>query len=127
MEAPESLHSLARNGLREIAAQEFRSPGIRMDAALYLLDAMKIFKDKSFQEIQEITFEIGMLGRFGLDINDHSTQHVLRSLPGVFTSLNLVCIMYAGFKRIQPEMDLGIDLSKEYEMAERLAREEEGN
>ncbi|VVB64825.1 Uncharacterised protein [uncultured archaeon] len=71
MKAPESLHSLARDGLREIAAQGFRSSGIRMDVVMYLLDAMKIFRDRSFQEIQEITFEIGMLGRYGLDINDH--------------------------------------------------------
>jgi hypothetical protein len=32
--------------------------------------------------------------------------------------------MYIGFKQIQPEIDLTIDLSQEYEMAERLAREE---
>jgi hypothetical protein len=31
--------------------------------------------------------------------------------------------MYAGFKRIEPGMDLGIDLAQEYEMAERLARD----
>jgi hypothetical protein len=31
--------------------------------------------------------------------------------------------MYAGFKQIQPEMDLGIDLSKEYETAEKLVRD----
>jgi tetratricopeptide (TPR) repeat protein len=125
MDAPGELHGLARNGLREIAAQEFKATGLRMDAVFYLLDAMKTFRDKSFQEIQEVTFEIGMLGKYGLDINDHSAQHVLRSLPGVFTALNLICIMYVGFKQIQPEMDLGIDLSQEYEMAERMAREED--
>ncbi|MGD0951047.1 MAG: hypothetical protein ABR985_01405 [Methanotrichaceae archaeon] len=59
------------------------------------------------REIQDITFQIGMLGRYGLDINDHSAQHVPGSLPGVFTALNLICIMYAGFKRIQPKMDWG--------------------
>jgi tetratricopeptide (TPR) repeat protein len=63
MEAPGELHGLARNGLREIAAQEFKAAGLRMDAVFYLLDAMKTFKDKSFQEIQDITFEIGMLSK----------------------------------------------------------------
>ena len=43
-------------------------------------------------------------------------------LAGVFVAPNLICIMGTGFKRIQPEMNLGMDLSKEYEMAERLAR-----
>ncbi len=53
-----------------------------MDAVFYLLDALKLFKDRSLQEVKEITFEIGMLGRYGLDINDPKELHVLRSLPG---------------------------------------------
>jgi hypothetical protein len=40
-----------------------------------------------------------MLGRHGLDINDPKETHVLRALPGrSFSALELVCIMYAGFK-----------------------------
>lgn len=31
---------------------------------------------KSLPEIQEITFEIGMLGKYGLDINDPQETHV---------------------------------------------------
>jgi len=30
--------------------------------------------------------------------------------------------MYASFKRIEPEMDIGVDLAEEWEMAERLAK-----
>jgi hypothetical protein len=89
-----------------IAARDFKPNGSRMDAVLCFLDAMKTFKDKSFQEIREITLKIGMRRRYGLDINDHSAQHVIRSLPGTFTALHLVCIMYAEFKQIQPVMDL---------------------
>ena len=55
MEAPEDLH-----GLREIAVRGLKSRGPRMDAVFYLLDAMRLFRGKSLQEIQEITFEIGM-------------------------------------------------------------------
>ena len=63
---------------------------------------------KSLQEIQEITFEIGILGKYGLDINDPQESHVLRALPGrAFSALELICIMYAGFKRIEPGMDIG--------------------
>jgi tetratricopeptide (TPR) repeat protein len=113
MEAPVDLRGLARNGLREIAARELKAKGPRMDAVFYLLDAMRLFRGMSLQEIQEITFEIGMLGKYGLDINDPHETHVLRSLPGrTFSALQLVCIMYAGFKRIEPGMDLDIDLSE---------------
>ena len=81
---------------------------------------------KSLQEIQEIAFEIDMLGKYGLDINDPQESHVLRALPGrVFSALQLICIMYAGFKRIEPGMDIGVDLGEEWGMAERLGGEED--
>ena len=50
MEAPEELHGLARDGLRRIAAREFKARGPRMDAVFYLLDAMRLFRGKSLQE-----------------------------------------------------------------------------
>ena len=76
---------------------------------------------KSLQEIQEIALEIGMLDKYGLDINDPQESHVLRALPGkVFSALQLICIMYAGFKRIEPGMDIGVDLGEEWGMAEKV-------
>ena len=48
----------------------------------YLLDALRLFRDKSLQEIQEITFEIGMLGKYWLDINDSQESHVLPGAAG---------------------------------------------
>jgi hypothetical protein len=97
MEAPDDLRGLARKGLREIAARGLKARGPRLDAVSYLLDAMRLFRGMSLQEIQEVTFEIGMLGKYGLDINDPKSSHVLRSLPGrFFLALQLVCIMYEG-------------------------------
>jgi tetratricopeptide (TPR) repeat protein len=124
MPAPEELRALAKNGLREIAVRELKARGPRMDAVFYLLDAMRLFSGKSLDEVREITFEIGLQGQYGLDINDPKETHVLRSLPGrTFSALELLCIMYAGFKRIEPGMDIGVDLSEEWEMAERLWEE----
>ena len=61
------------------------------------------------------TFEIGMLGQHELDINDPKEMHVLQALPGrTFSALKLICIMYAGFKRIEPGMDIGVDLGEEW-------------
>ena len=121
MEAPEELRGLARDGLRKIAARELKARGPCMDAVFYLLDAMRLFRGKSLPEVQEITFEIGILGKYWLDINDPQETHVLRALPGrTFSALQLLCIMYAGFKRIEPGIDIGVDLGKEWGMAERL-------
>ena len=122
MPSPEELRALARNGLREIAVRELKARGPRMDAVFYLLDAMRLFSGKTLDEVREIAFEIGLQGQYGLDINDPKETHVLRSLPGrTFSALELLCIMYAGFKRIEPGIDIGVDLGEEWEMAERLS------
>ena len=126
MPAPEELRALARNGLREIAVRELKARGPRMDAVFYLLDAMRLFAGKTLDEVREVAFEIGLQGQYGLDINDPKETHVLRSLPGrTFSALELLCIMYAGFKRIEPGIDIGVDLGEEWEMAERLGKETE--
>ncbi|HUS76525.1 MAG TPA: hypothetical protein VMY43_11030 [Methanothrix sp.] len=120
MDAPEDLRLLARNGLREIAARELKAKGPRMDAVFYLLDAMRLFRGKSLQEIQEITFEIGEIR--GWISTTPRRARVLRALPGrTFSALELVCIMYAGFKRIEPGMDIGVELGEEWGMVEKLA------
>jgi len=124
MQAPDQLKSLAKDGLREIAVTTLESQGLRMDAVFYILNALKTFRDKSFQEIQDISFEIALLGIKGLDINNPTKKYTLRSLPGEFTGLEMLCIMYAGFHQIEPGMDVGADLFHEYELAEKLADSE---
>ena len=48
--------------------------------------------------------DIRYTGEARLDVNDHlQNSHVLRALPG----------RYAGFKRIEPGMDIGVDLGEE--------------
>jgi len=34
-----------------------------MDAVFYLLDTLRLFRGKSMEEVRQIAFEIGMLGR----------------------------------------------------------------
>ncbi len=40
----------------------------------------------------------------------------------VFSALHLLCIMCAGFMRIDPRVDIGVELSEGFEIAERLAQ-----
>jgi hypothetical protein len=42
---------------------------------------------------------------------------MIKMFLGEFTGLSLVCHQYVAFKRFAPEMDIGIDLSREYEAA----------
>ena len=42
---------------------------------------------------------------------------------GIFSARQLICIMYASFKRIDPGMDEGVELGEEWGIAERRGRE----
>jgi tetratricopeptide (TPR) repeat protein len=91
----------------------------RLDAVMYCLSAMKLFA-QSPEKRQAVTFEVAMLGRGGLDINDSARKYTLKSLPGNFSGLQLVSYMYVGIKQLAPTQDPGIDLSSEYSQAKQL-------
>jgi tetratricopeptide (TPR) repeat protein len=87
-------------------------------AVWYFLDALERFDKMTEEEIKKLSFEIGMLGRTGLDYSSPDEKYTLRNLPGKkFSGLHLMCLMYAGFKRIAPEQDVGMDLKEPYTAA----------
>jgi hypothetical protein len=52
-----------------------------------------------------------MLGRSGLDYASSEKKYTLRTIPDEpFSGLQLMCLMHAGFKRLAPEHDTGMDL-----------------
>ena len=120
---------LARKRLSEIAHATFRSrtPGVeRLDAVMYLLGAIEKFEKMSPQEVQKIGFEVATLGMKGFDVNDSTQKYQLRSLPGRFSGLHMVSLMYAAFKIIAPGQDVGFDLSNEYALALEMRRQRKG-
>ena len=79
---------------------------------------------KSLQEIQEITFEIGMLGQYGLDINDpRGRTSCGRCRRGRSRRWSWCASCTPGLQRIEPGMDIGEELDEERMMAERLMGE----
>jgi len=113
-EAKTARTKLAHDNLRGNVAG-----AIRPDVVLYLVGAMKRFRDLGRTKTGAITFEIAMLGRNGLDINNPAKKYTLKSLDGEFSGLHLVSIMYAGMKILDPSQDAGIDLSREYAEAKK--------
>lgn len=114
----------AKNERRKLAQQSFRKKapgGMRPDAVMYCLDAIQKYSKITREEVQRIAFEITVLGQRGLDTNDPAQKYRLRSLPGQYSGLRLVCLMYAGFKILTPKADMGFDLSKEYEAAKSMS------
>jgi len=93
----------------------------------FLLDALKRFAPMDVEEIRAIAFEIGMLGRSGLDYASPEKKYTLRTVPGEeFSGLHLMCLMHAGFKRFAPELDSGMDLDEPFLQALSLFNEQRG-
>ena len=112
-----------------MAQKAFRAvmPGVkRPDAVMYCLGALQKFEKMKHEEVQKIGFEIGMMAQKGLDTNDATPKHRLKNLPGQFSGLHLLCYMYVAFKKVAPDQDIGFDLSKEYELAKAMQKEEKG-
>jgi hypothetical protein len=51
-------------------------------------------------------------------------KYQLLSLPGRFSGLHMVCLMYVAFKIIDPTADIGFDLAKEYALANQMKRDQ---
>ena len=59
-----------------------------------------------------------MIGRNGLDYASPDQKYPLKSLPNEKCSgLKLMCLLFAGFKRIAPEHDLQMDLHEPFLIA----------
>ena len=83
----------------------------------YCLCALERFHGMPRAEVQKISFEVAMLGSRGLNVSDSAERYTLQSIPGNFSGLNLLCIQYVGFQILDPSVDLGFDLSAEYQAA----------
>ena len=112
----------AEAGRNRITQVKFRKAGdeLRPDVLTYCGDALRLFKAMPKEEVQRITMEIAMLGAKGLSVTDPSIKHQLRSLPGDFSGLHLLCLEYVGFKIIDPAVDIGFDIAAEYAEARRV-------
>jgi tetratricopeptide (TPR) repeat protein len=114
------IADLCREARIKIARRSLKAavpPGLRTDVVVFCLAALETFKEVGRERTQAIAFEIASLGSSGLNIKDRTSRFRLLSLPGEFSSLQLVVTMYVGLKKVAPRTDAGIDFSKEYAFA----------
>ena len=117
------IAEMARQARSKIAYSSFKEKtgGIeRFDAVMYCLGALQKFEKLPHSEVQKIAFEIAALGMKGLDVNNPEKKYRIKSLEGEFSGLHLVCLEYVAFKAIEPSLDIGFDLSKEYSSAKTM-------
>jgi len=115
---PEHLVDLAKARLTKKSEQTLRSSGeIRPDVVHYMKDALDRFKSMDVPQIQNLALELTLLGNNGLNINDPAKKYQIKTWTGEYTGLHLISIMFAAFQQFAPDTDIGIDLSKEYQLA----------
>ena len=75
-------------------------------------------RDISFRDIFKAKQEfIKLLGKGGIDYSTPKT-YTLKSIPREqFTGLQLLCMMYVGFQKIEPTMYTGLDFKEAYTLA----------
>jgi Flp pilus assembly protein TadD len=108
-------HTIAASSQKEGTSNPDLLRQKNMPAIYYCLDALKRFDTMPAERIREVALEIGLVGRNGLDYASPDQKYTLKSLPDEnFSGLHLMCLMYAGFKRIAPGHDLGMDLNEPF-------------
>ena len=84
----------------------------------YLLSALERYDKLPVEKVREVAFETALVGRGGLDYASSEKKYRLKSLPDEeFSGLQIMCLMFAGFKRIAPEQDVGMDLEEPFLLA----------
>jgi len=123
------LAEVAKRSRSRIAQKTMRDAvggDVRPDALMYCLGALEKCDGLPPAEVQKIAFEIAALGTKGINPNDPGRKFQLRTLPGEFTGLQLLCYMFVTWKKVAPEADIGFDLSREYEAALGMFKAKQG-
>lgn len=115
-----SLAERCRDLLSQMSLEKVRGDapaGLKMDAVMYCLAALKGFGGMDDARRKSVTAEIALLGRNGFDIASPEKKYGLKTMPGRFSGLELLSWMYVGLKELAPDTDPSIDLQREYDMA----------
>ncbi|QPN61968.1 hypothetical protein [Synechococcus sp. CBW1004] len=97
----------------------------RMDAVEYLISALQAYRELAPEEQKQLHAEVVALSQRGLAINDPCKKHKLSLYRSGSTvsALGAACVYYAGVKLLLPGEDPGLDLGREYVLAQRMAGE----
>jgi len=96
-------------------------------AVWHLLSALQRYDKLPVATVREIAFEVGLLGQNGLDYASPDKKYTLSAIPGEsFSGLEMMCLMHAGFRRLAPDMETGMDLDEPYLVALEMFELEKG-
>ena len=113
--AKEVSSQLAQTRLRVNAAGEAK---VRGDVVIYITEALLRMGKMPPEERNKLILEVAQITSGGVSINDPSSDYAVPSLGESFTGLQLMSMLYAGIQQVRPEVDIGIDFSREYAIAQ---------
>lgn len=112
------IHEAARERLaRIISTTTDGGDNLRMNVVTFCLTAIEQFTGMDRKKLHTTLLELALVGRDRLDVDDVVTTYHVRSMARSFTALQIVSYLYTGFRVMGEVMDVGIDLSKEFEAA----------
>jgi len=92
-----------------------------MASTMYLLAALERFEKLPAGKVKQIALEIAVLGMSGLGYAASEKKYKLNALPGEeFSGLEVMCLMHAGLRQVEPGMDTGMDLDEPFSTAKKL-------
>ncbi|MEY4813059.1 MAG: hypothetical protein RLZZ162_132, partial [Verrucomicrobiota bacterium] len=96
-------------------------------AVWFLLDVLKRYARLPDEDVRTIALEVALAGREGLDYASPEKKYRVRALPGeTFSGLEMMCLMHAGFKRLAPGEDTGMNLNEPFLTALELFNGQQG-
>jgi hypothetical protein len=118
-----------KNQQRKLADRVMRSnaQGMpRMDAVEYLISALQAYRELEPEGQKQLLAEVVALSQRGLAINDPSQKHTLRHYRdgSTVSALEAACVYYTGVQLLLPGQDAGLDLGREYALAQGMTGEE---
>lgn len=108
----------ARTRIAQLSLRCVDHGAVRSDVVRYIADALAQFDALGQRRCEQIALEIARLSEQGLDIVSPEQKYTLQALPGRYSGLHLLAILYTAFRRIDPTLDIGADFLREYELAQ---------
>jgi hypothetical protein len=95
--------------------------GTNMAIVMFMVEALKHFKEKEVADIKQAAFELAMLGTQGIDPN--KKDYIISSINNKrFSGNQVLAFYYVSWAMAMPEQvqHLGLDFGKEYELAKKI-------
>ncbi|MEI7676407.1 MAG: tetratricopeptide repeat protein [Bacteroidales bacterium] len=92
--------------------------GLNMAVVVYMIDAMRFFKDKTKESVKQIAMEIAMQGTQGY--NPEGKQYQLKTIPDkIFSGYQILAYYYVSWAIAIPDMlsQLQLPFDEEYQLA----------